>query len=204
MTTRINIAIDVMGSDKGPETIIEASSISKTRYPEIKYTYFGNSKLISKYVKKYKNLINSYEIIHTDEEVLPEDKPRYLMGVGTPINLLENIALGIDMFDCVMPTRNARNGMLFTSEGTINIKNKKWADDYTPIDPNGTSFVDKYYSKAYLRHLFSVGELLGKQIATLHNIRFYLWLMEEARKHLAEGTFYSWKNEMIKKLDRRL
>ena len=137
-------------------------------------------------------------------EVLPEDKPRYLMGVGTPINLLENIALGIDMFDCVMPTRNARNGMLFTSEGTINIKNKKWADDFSPIDPNGTSYVDQKYSKAYLRHLFTVSELLGKQIATLHNIRFYLWLMEEARKHLAEGTFDSWKNQMVKKLDIRL
>lgn len=145
-----------------------------------------------------------YEMTEVVCEVLPEEKPRYLMGVGTPINLLENIALGVDMFDCVMPTRNARNGMLFTSQGTINIKNKKWADDYSAIDPNGTSFVDQYYSKAYLRHLFSVGELLGKQIATLHNIRFYLWLMEEARKHLTEGTFDSWKNQMVKKLDRRL
>lgn len=145
-----------------------------------------------------------YEMTEIVCEVLPEDKPRYLMGVGTPINLLENIALGIDMFDCVMPTRNARNGMLFTSEGTINIKNKKWADDFSPIDPNGTSYVDQKYSKAYLRHLFTVSELLGKQIATLHNIRFYLWLMEEARKHLAEGTFDSWKNQMVKKLDIRL
>ena len=145
-----------------------------------------------------------YEMTEVVCEVLPEEKPRYLMGVGTPINLLENIALGIDMFDCVMPTRNARNGMLFTSEGTINIKNKKWADDYSPIDQNGTSFVDQYYNKAYLRHLFSVGELLGKQIATLHNIRFYLWLMEEARNHITEGDFDSWKNEMVKKLDRRL
>ena len=145
-----------------------------------------------------------YEMTEVVCEVLPEEKPRYLMGVGTPTNLLENIALGIDMFDCVMPTRNGRNGMLFTSEGTINIKNKKWADDYSAIDPNGTSYVDKYYSKAYLRHLFSVGELLGKQIATLHNIRFYLWLMEEARRNIAEETFDNWKNEMVKKLDRRL
>ena len=145
-----------------------------------------------------------YEMTEIVCEVLPEDKPRYLMGVGTPINLLENIALGIDMFDCVMPTRNARNGMLFTSEGTINIKNKKWADDFSAIDPNGTSYVDQKYSKSYLRHLFTVSELLGKQIATLHNIRFYLWLMEEARKHLAEGTFDSWKNQMVKKLDIRL
>jgi queuine tRNA-ribosyltransferase len=145
-----------------------------------------------------------YEMTDIVCSVLPEDKPRYLMGVGTPSNLLENIALGVDMFDCVMPTRNARNGMIFTSEGTINIKNKKWADDFSPIDPNGTSFVDSTYSKAYVRHLFTVNELLGKQITSLHNIRFYLWLMEEARRHIAEGTFTSWKNEMVKKLDRRL
>ena len=145
-----------------------------------------------------------YEMTEVVCEVLPEDKPRYLMGVGTPTNLLENIAIGIDMFDCVMPTRNARNGMLFTSEGTINIKNKKWAKDYSPIDPNGTSLVDQFYSKSYLRHLFSVGELLGKQIASLHNIRFYVWLMEEARKHIAKGTFSNWKTKMVKKLDRRL
>ena len=145
-----------------------------------------------------------YEMTDIVCSVLPEEKPRYLMGVGTPSNLLENIALGVDMFDCVMPTRNARNGMIFTSEGTINIKNKKWADDFSPIDPNGTSFVDSTYSKAYVRHLFTVNELLGKQITSLHNIRFYLWLMEEARRHIAEGTFTSWKNEMVKKLDRRL
>jgi queuine tRNA-ribosyltransferase len=126
------------------------------------------------------------------------------MGVGTPTNLLENIALGVDMFDCVMPTRNARNGMLFTCEGTINIKNSKWKDDLSPIDENGTSYVDQMYSKAYLKHLFSVNELLGKQIATLHNIRFYVWLMEQAREHILEGTFDKWKNLMVKKLDRRL
>lgn len=136
--------------------------------------------------------------------ILPEDKPRYLMGVGTPANILENIALGIDMFDCVMPTRNARNGMLFTSEGTINIKNKKWENDYSPLDPNGTSFVDSLYSKAYLRHLIISNEYLGKQIATLHNLAFYVWLTQEARKHIEEGTFYNWKNEMVKKLDIRL
>lgn len=145
-----------------------------------------------------------YEMTDVVCQVLPTDKPRYLMGVGTPTNLLENIALGVDMFDCVMPTRNARNGMLFTSEGTINIKNRKWADDFSQIDENGTSYVDTFYSKAYLRHLFSVNELLGKQIATIHNIRFYLWLMEEARTHINNGTFTSWKNEMVKKLDRRL
>ena len=145
-----------------------------------------------------------YEMTEIVCNVLPEDKPRYLMGVGTPTNLLENIALGVDMFDCVMPTRNARNGMIFTSEGTINIKNKKWADDFSPIDENGTSYVDSTYSKAYVRHLFTVNEMLGKQITTLHNIRFYLWLMEQAREHLEVGTFTEWKNKMVKKLDRRL
>ena len=145
-----------------------------------------------------------YEMTEIVCNVLPEDKPRYLMGVGTPTNLLENIALGVDMFDCVMPTRNARNGMIFTSEGTINIKNKKWADDFSLIDENGTSYVDSTYSKAYVRHLFTINEMLGKQITTLHNIRFYLWLMEQAREHLAAGTFTEWKNKMVKKLDRRL
>ena len=145
-----------------------------------------------------------YEMTEIVCNVLPEDKPRYLMGVGTPTNLLENIALGVDMFDCVMPTRNARNGMIFTSEGTINIKNKKWADDFSALDENGTSYVDSTYSKAYVRHLFTVNEMLGKQITSLHNIRFYLWLMEQARQHLADGTFTEWKNKMVKKLDRRL
>ena len=145
-----------------------------------------------------------YEMTDIVCSVLPEDKPRYLMGVGTPTNLLENIALGIDMFDCVMPTRNARNGMLFTSEGTINIKNKKWEKDFTSLDSNGTSYVDSAYTKAYLRHLFKANEMLGKQIASLHNIRFYLWLMEQSRKHLGEGTFTNWKNIMVKKLNIRL
>ncbi|MEC7646478.1 MAG: tRNA guanosine(34) transglycosylase Tgt, partial [Bacteroidota bacterium] len=136
--------------------------------------------------------------------VLPWDKPRYLMGVGTPTNLLENIALGIDMFDCVMPTRNARNGMIFTSNGTINLKNKKWENDYNLLDEKGTSFVDNTYTKAYVHHLFKSNELLGKQIASLHNIRFYLWLMEQAQEQLNAGSFISWKNKMIKKLDSRL
>lgn len=137
-------------------------------------------------------------------EVLPEDKPRYLMGVGTPINILENIALGIDMFDCVMPTRNARNGMLFTAHGTINIKNKKWEDDFSPIDEMAITFVDTEYSKAYLRHLFAANEYLGKQIATIHNLGFYLWLTREARKHILAGDFYGWKNKMVKQMDKRL
>lgn len=137
-------------------------------------------------------------------DILPEDKPRYLMGVGTPINILENIALGVDMFDCVMPTRNARNGMLFTAHGTINIKNKKWVDDFSPIDEMGITFVDTEYSKAYLKHLFSVNELLGKQIATIHNLGFYLWLVREARKHIIEGDFKVWKEKMVKQMDKRL
>ncbi|WP_115462356.1 tRNA guanosine(34) transglycosylase Tgt [Winogradskyella aurantiaca] len=137
-------------------------------------------------------------------DILPENKPRYLMGVGTPINILENIALGVDMFDCVMPTRNARNGMLFTAHGTINIKNRKWADDFSPIDEMGLTFVDLEYSKAYLKHLFSVNEMLGKQIATIHNLGFYLWLVREARKHIIEGDFGPWKNKMVKQMDKRL
>ncbi|MAV79921.1 MAG: tRNA guanosine(34) transglycosylase Tgt [Flavobacteriaceae bacterium] len=135
---------------------------------------------------------------------LPTDKPRYLMGVGTPVNILENIALGIDMFDCVMPTRNARNGMLFTSEGTLNIKNKKWKNDFSPIDTANYCFVDTDYSKAYLRHLFTVKEMLGKQIATLHNLSFYLWLVREARKHILAGDFTFWKNQMCHQMDNRL
>ena len=136
--------------------------------------------------------------------ILPEDKPRYLMGVGTPTNILENIALGIDMFDCVMPTRNARNGMLFTANGTINIKNKKWENDFSPIDEMNITFVDTMYSKAYLRHLFISKELLGKQIASIHNLGFYLWLVREARKHILAGDFTDWKNKMVKQLDQRL
>ena len=136
--------------------------------------------------------------------VLPTDKPRYLMGVGTPANILENIALGIDMFDCVMPTRNARNGMLFTSEGIINIKNKKWEKDFSPLDANSECYVDKSYSKAYVRHLFQSKEILGKQIASIHNLAFYLWLVTEARKHIIAGDFADWKKIMVKKVQVRL
>ena len=137
-------------------------------------------------------------------EILPEDKPRYLMGVGTPINILENIALGVDMFDCVMPTRNARNGMLFTAHGSINIKNKKWDDDFSPIDAMGITWVDTMYSKAYLRHLFAAKEMLGKQIASIHNLGFYVWLTREARKHIIAGDFREWKDKMVKQMDKRL
>ncbi len=137
-------------------------------------------------------------------DILPEDKPRYLMGVGTPVNILENIALGIDMFDCVMPTRNARNGMLFTAEGTINIKNKKWENDFDPIDEQDYTFVDREYSRGYLRHLFMANEYLGKQIATIHNLGFYLWLVREARERILQGDFAEWKNKMVKQLNNRL
>lgn len=145
-----------------------------------------------------------YEMTDLVCDILPKEKPRYLMGVGTPVNLLECIALGIDMFDCVMPTRNARHGMLFTSEGIINIKNKKWEKDFSPIDPNGTAVVDQFYSKAYLRHLIRCKENLGIQIASIHNLAFYLALVKEARQRIIDGTFTSWKNEMVVKLARRL
>ncbi|MEO8148709.1 MAG: tRNA guanosine(34) transglycosylase Tgt [Bacteroidia bacterium] len=145
-----------------------------------------------------------YEITDAVTDLLPTDKPRYLMGVGTPVNILECIALGIDMFDCVMPTRNARNGMLFTSEGIINIRNEKWKNDFSPVDAAGTAFVDTQYNKAYLRHLIISKEILGAQIATIHNLRFYLWLVGEAREKIIDGTFIMWKNEMVDKLARRL
>lgn len=145
-----------------------------------------------------------YKMVEIVNSILPKEKPRYLMGVGTPENILESIALGVDMFDCVMPTRNGRNGMLFTSEGIVNLRNKKWQNDFGPIDPNGPTFVDNRYSKAYLRHLFIAKEMLGPQIASIHNLGFYLWLVGEARKHIIEGTFPEWKNRMVKKVSRRL
>ena len=145
-----------------------------------------------------------YAMTEIVTEILPEDKPRYLMGVGTPINILENIGLGVDMFNCVMPTRNARNGMLFTAHGSINIKNKKWADDFSPIDAMGITGVDTMYSKAYLRHLFASKEMLGKQIASIHNLGFYVWLTREARKHILAGDFREWKDKMVKQMDKRL
>ena len=145
-----------------------------------------------------------YEITEIVCDILPKDKPRYLMGVGTPINILENIALGVDMMDCVMPTRNARNGMLITAHGTINIKNKKWENDFSPIDENGYTFVDTYYTKAYLRHLFAAEESLGKQIASIHNLGFYLWLVREARRHIMEGDFSQWKDQMVRQMNNRL
>jgi queuine tRNA-ribosyltransferase len=145
-----------------------------------------------------------YEMTELVCGILPETKPRYLMGVGTPVNILESIALGVDMFDCVMPTRNGRNGMLFTKKGIINIKNEKWKEDFSALDPDGDSIVDKSYSRAYLRHLFASKEMLGPMIASIHNLRFYLWLVEEARRQILNGSFSSWKNGMVEALARRL
>ena len=145
-----------------------------------------------------------YEMIELVNTILPKDRPRYLMGVGTPANILEGISRGVDMFDCVMPTRNGRNGMIFTSEGIINLKNEKWKFDFSPVDPNGETFVDAQYSRAYLRHLFVAGEILGPMIASLHNIGFYLWLVREARRHIIEGDFAVWRDEMLQKVTRRL
>ncbi len=145
-----------------------------------------------------------YAMLEVVNSVLPVDKPRYLMGVGTPVNILEAIALGVDMFDCVMPTRNGRNGMLFTREGTINIRNRKWMNDFSPIDEGGNSYVDRQYSKAYLRHLIISGEMLGAQIATLHNLAFYLWLVRKAFEEIKSGTFSTWKEKIIPALGSRL
>ena len=145
-----------------------------------------------------------YEMIELVNEILPQDKPRYLMGVGTPANILESIARGVDMFDCVMPTRNGRNGMLFTKNGVMNMRNRKWADDFSPIEADGASYVDTAYSRAYLRHLFISDELLALQIASIHNLAFYLWLVGEARQHIIEGDFHTWKPAMVKRLSERL
>lgn len=145
-----------------------------------------------------------YEITEQVCSILPKDKPRYLMGVGTPVNILESIALGVDMFDCVMPTRNGRNGWLFTKNGRINIRNEKWKNDFSPVNEEGSSFVDSQYSKAYLRHLFVSNEILASMIASQHNLAFYLWLVTEARKHISEGDFSLWKNKMVPKLDTKL
>jgi queuine tRNA-ribosyltransferase len=145
-----------------------------------------------------------YDMIELVNGILPKDKPRYLMGVGTPVNLLEAIARGVDLFDCIMPTRNGRNGQLFTRSGTVNLRNRKWADDFSPVDPDGHAFVDTAYSRAYLHHLFKCNEILGLQIASIHNLAFYHRLLEEARAHLAAGDFTGWKNGMVNRLSQRL
>ena len=145
-----------------------------------------------------------YEMIEVVNDILPQDRPRYLMGVGTPENLLEGIERGVDMFDCVMPTRNGRNAMLFTSEGIMNLRNKKWENDFTPVDPNGTASVDTFYTKAYLHHLFKAQEVLALEVASIHNLAFYLWLVKEARRHILDGTFTTWKSVMIRRVTNRL
>lgn len=145
-----------------------------------------------------------YEMIEVVNDILPKNKPRYLMGVGTPANILEGIERGVDMFDCVMPTRNGRNGMLFTRNGIMNMRNRRWADDFSPIDPESDCFVDLQYSKAYLRHLFIAGELLAMQIASIHNLAFYLWLAAEARRHIMAGDFHTWKPAMLERVTRRI
>ena len=145
-----------------------------------------------------------YEMIEVVNDILPKDRPRYLMGVGTPANLLESIERGVDMFDCVMPTRNGRNAMLFTSEGIMNLRNKKWESDFSPIDPNGTASVDTFYTRAYLHHLFKAQELLAMEIASIHNLAFYLWLVGEARKHILDDTFTTWKAQMMRRVTNRL
>lgn len=145
-----------------------------------------------------------YEMIEIVNEELPQDRPRYLMGVGTPANILEAIDRGVDMMDCVMPTRNGRNGMIFTRKGIMNMRNKKWEDDFSPLDPDGTAWVDQVYSRAYVRHLFAAGELLAMQIASIHNLAFYLWLVGEARQRIVDGTFAVWKKEMVENVTRRL
>ena len=145
-----------------------------------------------------------YEMIEVVNEILPTDRPRYLMGVGTPANILEAIDRGVDMMDCVMPTRNGRNAMLFTKHGIMNMKNKKWADDFSPLQEDGPSVVDQMYSKAFVRHLFVAKELLAMQIASIHNLTFYLWLVKEARKHILSGDFKPWKEQMVKNVTNRL
>ena len=145
-----------------------------------------------------------YDMIEVVNEILPADRPRYLMGVGTPANILEAIDRGVDMMDCVMPTRNGRNGMLFTVHGIMNMRNKKWADDFSPLQEDGPSYVDRFYTKAYVRHLFIADEILAMQIASIHNLAFYLWLVGEARRHIIAGDFKPWKNEMVERVTRRL
>ena len=202
---QMNNTVPKYGHDQSLFPIVQGSSYKDLRIESAKYISDANAP---------GNAIGGLSVGEPAEEmyamvqevcdILPKDKPRYLMGVGTPINIIENIALGVDMFDCVMPTRNGRNGMLFTSQGTINIKNKKWENDHSPIDSEGLTSVDTYYSKAYLRHLFAANEFLGKQIASIHNLGFYLWLVREARKQILSGNFAKWKNKMVRQMNNRL
>jgi queuine tRNA-ribosyltransferase len=202
---RFNSTGPKYGHEQALFPIVQGSTIPELRERSAEY-------IASKGM--YGNAIGGLSVGEPEEEmyamaelccgILPKDRPRYLMGVGTPWNLLENMARGIDMFDCVMPTRNGRNGMLFTSEGVLQIKNRQWADHHGPLDPDGTTWVDSFYTRAFVRHLFQSGEMLGQQIASLHNVGFYLSLMKEAREKIMEGTFATWKNEMLPKLKTRI
>ena len=203
--TRINETQPLYGYNQYLFPIVQGSTYKDLR--EQSATYIASKNLSGNAIgglsvgEPHEDMYAMTELVCS---ILPKEKPRYLMGVGTPENILECIALGIDMFDCVMPTRNARNGMLFTSEGIINIRNEKWKNDLTPIDANLGGYASTHYSKAYLRHLIISKEILGAQIASIHNLTFYLWLVREARKHINEGTFATWKSEMVKKVKTRL
>lgn len=202
---RFNATEPKYGHEQALFPIVQGSTFPELRKASAEYVAAKNT---------YGNAIGGLSVGEPEEEmyamadlccnILPKDRPRYLMGVGTPWNLLENMAVGVDMFDCVMPTRNGRNGMLFTREGVVQIKNKVWADDHSPLDPQGTSFVDSAYSKAFVRHLFVTNEILGLQIASLHNLAFYVSLMTEARQHVLEGSFSEWKARMLPRLKTRI
>ncbi|MGB0807260.1 MAG: tRNA guanosine(34) transglycosylase Tgt [Salibacteraceae bacterium] len=202
---RFNETEGIYGHNQALFPIVQGSTYKDLRIQSAEYiaskNAFGNAIGGLSVGEPHEDMYAMTEVVC---DILPKDKPRYLMGVGTPENLLESIALGVDMFDCVMPTRNARNGQLFTSEGIINIKNKKWENDFSPLDPNGTTYVDSYYSKAYLRHLIHSKEILAAQIASIHNLGFYLWLVGQAREHIINGTFDTWKPMMVKKVTQRL
>lgn len=202
---RFNETEGVYGHSQALFPIVQGSTYKDLRTQSAEYiaskNAFGNAIGGLSVGEPHEDMYAMTEVVC---DILPDDKPRYLMGVGTPENILESIALGVDMFDCVMPTRNARNGQLFTQNGIINIKNKKWENDFSPIDPDGTTYVDQYYSKAYLRHLIHSKEILAAQIASIHNLGFYLWLVTEARNQILNGTFDAWKSKMVKKVTQRL
>ncbi|UTW67172.1 tRNA guanosine(34) transglycosylase Tgt [bacterium SCSIO 12643] len=202
---RFNETEGVYGHNQALFPIVQGSTYKDLRKQSAEYiaskNAFGNAIGGLSVGEPHEDMYAMTEVVC---DILPDDKPRYLMGVGTPENILESIALGVDMFDCVMPTRNARNGQLFTRNGIINIKNKKWENDFSPLDPDGTTYVDQYYSKAYLRHLIHSKEILAAQIASIHNLGFYLWLVSEARNQILNGTFDAWKTKMVKKVTQRL
>jgi len=203
--TRFDETESLYGHNQALFPIVQGSTYKDLRIQSAEYiaskNAFGNAIGGLSVGEPHEDMYAMTEVVC---DILPKGKPRYLMGVGTPENILESIALGVDMFDCVMPTRNARNGQLFTSKGIINIKNKKWENDFSPIDPDGTTYVDQYYSKAYLRHLIHSKEILASQIASIHNLGFYLWLVSEARTQILNNTFEIWKTQMVKNVTTRL